>query len=127
VARNGIAPRATRCTIRAWRRLERLDGPGQTDIVFRFAEEPFLSPTGGHGFVDLSLPLLAGPGVFTTADPESPLHVSLAVADTSLAGVHFARLELTEMSQAPTIWISEMHGTLEVDTGAGSLHLRIEF
>jgi hypothetical protein len=106
-----------------------LDDPGQTRIVFRFPDEPFRGPRGGPGVVEMSLPLLPDAGVFTAADPVSPLTVSLvALADTGpLLGVHSARLELTEISQAPTIWIGDLHGMLDLKVGADFVRLRIEF
>lgn len=133
VGLNGAPAMARRCRVRAIRHLTRLGGPGWTDISVRLFDVPD-QPVGVPAFVSVFLPFIAAEGLFTANDPESPILVGANLSGTHVppGSVNSARLHLTSISQEPTIWLDELHGTLDLDVGGNfsepdRLLLQLEF
>jgi hypothetical protein len=124
---------ARRCRVWALRHLTHLGGPGFTAITVRLFDVPD-QPVGSPAFVSVFLPLIAAEGLFTADDPESPARVGVNLAGTRAppGSINSARLQLTSVSQAPTILLDDVHGTLDLDVGGNftepdRLLLRLEF
>ncbi len=133
VSVNGATGTPTRCKVSATRRVEQLGGESQTHFVIQLPERPY-GRRGHPGHIAARLPRLAGVGTFTADDPETPLSISLGLLGTTVPTgiVRLARLDLTAVSQTPTIWIDEIHGVLEVAvdssfTEPDALRLLVEF
>ena len=130
---NTDPPTPTRCLILdTWRSFETLDTGGRTRILIKLLDEPYLR-LGEPGHVEAIVPtVVARPGVFTVDDPDVPLYLTVSVAQTSSTSFDFGRLELTAISPEASIWIREIHGTIDLRAKVTSgnpypLRLRVDF
>src|SRR5262249_24677002 len=123
-------PVTTRCRVDVLRRVRGLDGHAAALIDFWLLDRRFRK--GYPAELTFHAPTPLSQGTFTSGDRERRLvWVAGNVGGQSIpiARIDVARLELIEVSDAPTIWTDDIHGTLDLDVSEGPRRAitRIEF